>query len=357
MKRLICLFLALTLLAGLLCGCGKTEPPAATAAQVEEKATEKEASAESAEKKENAHAKETIKVALVISGTLGDESVHDQAYAGLMQVERELGAQVKAVECTDASMYVDTMQSLCDAGYQLICCDAFSLADALATVAPMYPDVHFMILDTVVDGSNVASFTYATHECSFLAGVAAAMKSESGVIGFIGGMEIPTIQKFQKGFEEGVAYINPDAKVIAKYVGSDASAWNDPATAKSLTMDEIASGADICYHAAGASGMGMIEACVESGIYAIGVNTNQEHLAPENMLTSAMTNGDRAIYLFVESSLNGVPMTGTMVLDCANDGVGVIDSKFFNDEIREKIAACTEQIISGDLKVTDVMAG
>ena len=220
-----------------------------------------------------------------------------------------------------------------------------------------YPDVHFMILDTEVsDIDNVASFTYATHECSFLAGIAAAMKSESDVIGFIGGMQIPTIEKFQVGFEEGVHYVKPDAKVIVKYIGNDSSAWNDPATAKTLTLDCIANGADVCYHAAGASGMGMVEACVENNIWAIGVNIDQTHLAPKNMLTSALTKGDRAVYLFTESCINGTPMSGMTVLNCANDGVGVVASEFMTDDIMTAVNDAAAKIVSGELKVTNVMS-
>lgn len=297
-----------------------------------------------------------INVGLVLSGTLGDESVHDQANAGLEMVKESFGCNVKYVECTDRSMYADSIQGLCDAGFQIVCCDAFDFSDAITAVAPNYPDVAFMILDTVVDVENVTSFTYATHECAFLAGVAAAMKSESGTIGFIGGMEIPTIQKYQVGFEEGVAYVNPDAKVIAKYVGNDGSAWNNPAAAKSLTLDAIENGADVCFHAAGSSGLGMIEACVEKDIYAIGVNIDQTHLAPEHMLTSALTKGDKAIYLFVESYLKGETLKGNTVMNCENDGVGIVESDLLGDEIKEKVEECKELIKSGEIEITDVMA-
>lgn len=296
------------------------------------------------------------KVGLILTGTLGDESVHDQANAGLELVAESFGCETKYVECTDSAMYIDSIQGLCEAGYQLVCCDSFSAADALSTVAPSYPDVRFMILDADVEGENVTTFGYATQECSFLAGVVAAMTSKTGVIGFIGGMEIPTIKKFQVGFEEGVAYINPEAKVIAKYVGSDNSAWNDPATAKSLTLDAIANDADVCYHAAGASGMGMIEACVEKGVYGIGVNTDQSHLAPDRILTSAMTNGDRALYLFVENYLKGTPLSGTTMLNCANDGVGIVMSDLLEDDIKAKVEECRQKIISGEIQVTDVLA-
>lgn len=331
--RISALLLSILLMVGVFCACGKEEPTAGDEAE------------------------EKLKVGLILTGTLGDESVHDQAYAGLQQVAEDFKCETKYVECTDSSMYIDSLQSLCEGGYQLICCDSFTVADAMLTVAKDYPNVRFMILGTIVEGGeNVTSIDYASHEASFLAGVAAAMKSESGVIGFIGGMEIPSIQKFEVGFLEGVAYVNPDATVIVKYVGSDDTAWNDPATAKALTLDQIANGADVCYHAAGASGMGMIEACNEKQVYAIGVNTDQAHLAPSVVLTSALTKGDRAIYLFVENYLNGTPLTGATILDCKDGGVGLADSDFMTDEIWEKVNDCTAKIISGEIKVTDVTA-
>lgn len=346
MKRKIFVFAFTVLMMGMLCSCGQKQVK-----NEEQKEEQQEVQQETANELDSA----TVKVGLVLSGTLGDESVHDQANAGLQKVQETFGVETKYVECSDSSMYVDVMQGLCESGYQIIICDTFDLSDALATVAPSYPDVKFMILDTVVEGENITSFTYATNECAFLAGVAAAMKSESGVVAFIGGMEIPTIRKYQVGFEEGAAYINPDTKVLVKYVGNDASAWNNPATAKALTLDAIKNGADVCFQAAGASGLGVIEACEENETYAIGVNTDQTVIAPEHVLTSALTKGDQAIYLFVESFLEGDLLTGATVLDCSNDGVDVVQSKFFDDDIKTKIADCKEKIIAGEIKVTDVM--
>lgn len=309
------------------------------------------------EKKDNEGDTPAIKVGLLLEGSLGDQSINDQAYEGLLKVAEDFGVETKYVECDDSSKYIDYLEGLVSAGFNVICCDSFNQEEALREFAPQHPDVHFMILDTEVsDIANVASFTYATHECSYLAGIAAAMKSESNVIGFIGGMQIPTIEKFQVGFEEGVHSVKPDATVIVKYIGNDNSAWNDPATAKTLTMDCISNGADVCYHAAGASGMGMIEACVEKGIWAIGVNIDQTHLAPENMLTSALTKGDRAVYLFTESCVNGAPLSGMTVLNCANEGVGVVESQFMTEDIMAAVNDAAAKIVSGELTVTNVMS-
>lgn len=341
MKKFFAVVLALVMVLS-LAACGNNAAPAESAAP-------SEAPAEADEP--------AVKVGLLLEGSLGDESINDQAYEGLKKVAEDFGVETKYVECDDATKYIDYMEGMIAAGFNVICCDSFNMEEALREFAPQYPEVHFMILDTEVsDIDNVASFTYATHECSYLAGIAAAMKSESGVVGFIGGMQIPTIEKFQVGFEEGVHSVNPDATVIVKYIGNDNSAWNDPATAKTQTLDCISNGADVCYHAAGASGMGMIEACEENNIWAIGVNIDQTHLSPEHMLTSALTKGDRAVYLFTESVINGEPLSGMTVLNCANEGVGVVESEFMTEDIMAAINDAAARIVSGELTVTNVMS-
>lgn len=355
-KGFLALLMALMMLLAYACAPKAAEPATAADAAAAEAPAADAAATEAPADTTAAINPADIKVGLVLTGALGDQSVNDQANAGLQYCLENYGVQVKAVECTDASMYAEAAQKFAEEGYNLVVFNAFNQEEALRTVAPAYPNVNFMILDTVVDDiPNVACFTYATHEVSFLAGVLAARKSASGVIGFIGGMEIPTIQKYQKGFEEGVAYVNPADTVIAKYVGNDNNAWSDPATAKSLTLDEIANGADVCFHAAGGSGLGLIEACNEKGVYSIGVNIDQSHLAPDTVLTSALTRGDVAIELFVKSYLDGAVLTGHTTLNCANGGVGLVESKFFTDEDKAAIADVTAKIISGEIVVTNVM--
>lgn len=297
-----------------------------------------------------------VKVGLItdVSG-LGDQSINDQAQAGMDKIAEDFGVQVQTAEPADDTQTLDMMQKYCDMGFDVIVCCSFSQEEALKQVAPNYPDTKFVIIDTIVDLPNVMSFTYATHEGAFLAGAAAAMKSESGVVGFVGGMNIPTIEKYEVGFTEGAAYINPEIQVIAKYIGTDGSAWSDPATAKSLTNDMIANGADVCFHAAGGSGLGMIEACAEKGAWAIGVNIDQSQLAPETVLTSELTRGDVAIHIATEKFLNGEDVSGHFILDCSNDGVGLVQNEFFTEEEQKSLEEIKEKIISGEIEVTNVM--
>jgi len=350
MKKLLALFLALTMI---LCGAC-TAAPAAPAAPAAEAAPAQEPAAP-AEPATEAPAAPALKVGVLLEGSLGDDSINDQANAGLQKVIADFGVEGKYIECSDSSVYADAVANLCDNGYNVVVCDSFSFAEALQQVAPLYPEVDFMILDTTVDVDNVTSFMYATHEVSFLTGIAAAMTSKTGVIGAIGGMDIGTIQKYMKGYEEGAHYVNPDCTVLVKYIGNDGSAWNDPVTAKSLTLDEIANGADVVFQVAGASGLGTIAACAESDVWAVGVNVDQSHNAPEHVLTSALTRGDVAIYLFVESIINGEKLTGLTILNCANGGVGLVESEFLSQEILDKVDEATKKIISGEIVVTNVL--
>ena len=344
MKAMACL---LALLMALLCMACAAPGSGATPSEVPAGEGEETAAADNS----------SIKVGLLCDvGGLGDESINDQAQAGMDSIKTKYGVQTQTAEPMEESEFLDMIQNFCDMDYNLIVCDAFSMADVLNQIAPKKTDKNFMILDTVVDQPNVMSFTYATHEGSFLAGVAAALKTKSNVVAFIGGMDIPTIQKFQVGYEEGVHYVNPDIQVIVKYIGSDNTAWNDPATAKSLTLDAIANGADVSYHAAGGSGLGMIEACVEKDIWAIGVNIDQAHLAPDNMLTSMLTRGDVAIEYATETLLNGGKISGHTVLNLETNGVGIVMNDFFTADEKAKIEQIRQKIIDGEIKVTDATA-
>ena len=338
MKKVIVFVIALILVLGMM-ACGNNKPAE---------------SADSTGSTETSSDASNIKVGLICdTAGLGDQSVNDQAQSGMDMIAERFGVHIETAEPTDESQFIDMIQKFCDLDFDLIVCSAFSMEDALTQIAPNEPDTSFMILDTIVDLPNVMSFTYATHEGSFLAGVAAAQKTESNILGFVGGMSIPTIHKFEGGYIEGAQFINPDIQVISKYIGTDGSAWNDPATAKSLTLDIIANGGDVSYHAAGGSGLGMIEACQESGIWAIGVNIDQSHIAPETVLTSMLTRGDVAIVLATEKLINGEFEGGHVLLNCANDGVGIVINDFFTQDEKDELESIRQKIISGEIVVTD----
>jgi basic membrane protein A len=297
-----------------------------------------------------------VKAGLVIeSSGLGDKSVNDQAYEGLLRAESQLKVEVKLMEPRDSSQFLDMNQLLADSGYQIVINNAFSMADAVTQVADAYPQVQFVILDTVVDKPNVISATYETHKGSFLAGVVAAMTSKSGIIGFVGGMKIPTIERFEVGYIEGAKYIKPGITVISKYVGNDANAWSDAARGKALTEDLASNGADVVYHAAGGTGLGVIDGCASRGIWAIGVNIDQEHIAPNTVLTSMLTRGDNAVFQAIEAQTQGVKLGNRLVMDLDNDGVGVVLSRHLSAEVKAKVEEVKRKIIAGEIVVTDAM--
>jgi basic membrane protein A len=307
-------------------------------------------------KKDSGGNSDLVKAGLVIEPSgLGDQSVNDQAYAGLQRAEKELGVEVKLMESQDPSQFLDMNQKLVESGFQIVINNAFSMADAVAQVADSYPGAKFVILDTVVDKPNVVSATYETHHGSFLAGVAAAMNSKSEIIGFVGGMKIPTIERFEVGYIEGAKWVNPKITVISKYIGNDGSAWSDPAKGKALTLDLGSNKADVVYHAAGGSGLGVISGCQELGIWAIGVNIDQEHIAPNTVLTSMLTRGDNAVFESIKAFKEGKDFGTHLIMDLTNDGVGIVMSRHLSGETKAKVEEARKKIISGEIKVTDAM--
>lgn len=300
-------------------------------------------------------AKSDIKVGLIIAANgLGDKSINDQSNTGLQKAASELGVQTKLMEPKDASQFINMEQELAESGYNIIINDSLDMTDAVSQAADQYKNVQFVIMDAVVDKENVLSVTYAADEGSFLAGAAAAMKSKTGTIGFVGGMEIPTIQKFQSGYEQGAKYVNPDIHVLVKYIGNDSTVWSDTAKGKALAENLADNGADVVYHAAGGSGLGVIEGCKEKNIWAIGVNINQEEVAPATVLTSMLTNADAAILEAVNSYISDGTLGKTLVMNLDNDGVGLVMSDNLSDDEKVKLDEIKQNIIDGKIEVVDI---
>lgn len=352
MKKILAIVLAIVL-ACAFTACQTAAPAASEPAQ----SAPEEATEPAAEPAAEAAAASDVKVGVIIDvGGLGDQSINDMANDAMKQVAADFGVQTKLMEPTDMSQFVDMNQSLAQAGYNVIIDNCYSAETAVATVADMYPDTWFLIIDTTVDKPNVISANYETHEGSFLAGAVAAMMSKTGIVGFVGGMQIPTIERYEKGYAAGAQYINPDIQVIVKYIGNDSNAFSDAPKGKALAEDLSSNGADVIYHAAGGSGLGVIDCCEEKGIWAIGVDVDQSSVAPETVLTSMMNHGEVAIHDVVEAYINGTEINHDYRLSIANGGVGLADSKHFTDEIRASIADITEKILSGEIVVPDALA-
>jgi basic membrane protein A len=342
MKKIL-LILTLSLL--FLISCGKTD----TAGD----------NANGDTKTETAGEKSDLKVAIVYSvGGLGDHSFNDAAQRGLERAKKELGIDFVGYEPKDPTSEAEgQLRTYAESGeYDLIIATGFMMKDALTTVAKEFPEQKFAITDErVPELTNVASLTFKEHEGSFLAGALAAMMTKSDTVGFIGGAEAPLIQKFEAGYEQGAKYVKPDIKVLSVYIGGT-NAFHDPASAKSRTEAVVGQGADIVYHAAGSSGQGMFQAAKDKGIYAIGVDSNQDDLFPGTILTSMLKLVDVAVYDLIKDIKDGKFEGKIYEFGVKEGGVGLTDFEFTKDKIGEenikKLDEIKEKIASGEIVVT-----
>ncbi len=296
-------------------------------------------------------AQDDFKVGMVTDvGGLGDQSFNDSAWRGLKMAEEEFGIDINVIESNSMTDYVPNLSSLAEQDYDMVWAVGFLMTDALTEVSKMYPDVTFGMIDAVVENPNVVSVTFAEHEGSFLAGVAAAMKSEKDVVGFVGGMEMPLIKKFEAGYRAGVKAVNPDTKVLIGYTG----AFDDPGAGKELALTQFSQGADVVYHAAGACGIGVIKAAQEQGLYAIGVDSPQFHLAPEHVLTSMIKRIDVAVFKEISALYNGNFEAGHRPYGLNENGVGLYRpqaKKMLSEETLEAVDNYKQQIINGEIEV------
>ena len=245
-------------------------------------------------------------------------------------------------------------------GATVIIAMGFAQAAAVETVAKEFPDTKFTLIDVVVDLPNVQSVIFKEHEGSFLVGMAAAMASKTGKVGFIGGMDIPLIRKFALGYVEGAKYANADIEIYQNMTGTTPSAWNDPTKGGELARSQFDRGADVVYAAAGGTGVGVYQAAKDAGKLAIGVDSNQNYIHPGTMLTSMVKRVDVAVYDAFMSAKNGTWQGGFKILGLAEDGVGFArdehNRSLISSDMEMEIEAARKNIISGKIAVTDYMA-
>ena len=303
-----------------------------------------------------------IKVGMAYDvGGRGDQSFNDSAAAGLDQAIDEFGMESQESEAEDGeaeSAREERLRTFADAGYDPIIAVGFAYAASIGKVAEEYPDVHFAIIDdSSVEADNVASLVFAEEQGSFLVGAAAALKSETDHVGFIGGVETPLIQKFEAGYVAGAESVNPDIEVDVTYLTQvpDFSGFADPAKGKTAAEGMFDNGADIVYHAAGGSGGGVFEAASESGNWAIGVDSDQYNTADpsvqDSILTSMLKNVNVAVYEYLSQVNDGDFPSGVTTYDLEVDGVGYSTSGGFVDDIVEQLDELKQQIIDGEISV------
>ncbi|MFG3129307.1 BMP family lipoprotein [Streptomyces tendae] len=297
-------------------------------------------------------------------GGKGDQSFNDAAYAGLERAKKEFGYKTADIEPTDGETDADKEQrltSLAKQGYNPVIGVGFAYGPAMKAVAAKYPDTTFGIVDSVVEGKNVASLVFAENEASYLAGVVAAKATKSKTVGFVGGVDVPLIHKFQAGYEQGVKDTDPKIKVVSQYLTQTAEegGFSSPDKGKAAAEGQIEKKADVVYAAAGLSGQGVIEAAAKAKIWAIGVDSDQykqEALAAykDSILTSALKDINGAVFALAKSVEDGKPLTGTHTFDLKSDGVGLSDSNPKFAEVpgaEEAVEKAKAGIVDGSIKV------
>lgn len=307
------------------------------------------------------------RVAIVFSGNLGDKSYNDSCYAGAMKAADEFDVELKTLEGTTAAEWEANFLAVAEEGYDLIICSSSNFEEYMKEHCAKYPNIKFAIIDTTVEGANIQSVSFAQNQGSFLAGAAAAMftketdiKGVNGenVIGWVGGMDIPVLQDFYTGYEQGAKYIDPDIKILKSFAGT----WNDPLKGKELTLAQYQGGADIVMNVASGTGTGILEAAAEAGKYAIGVDLNQDNDQPGAVLTSMLKRVDTACYLLIKSAVDGTFEGNTSkYLTIADGGVSLTDMSTmktalgdkFPEEILTKVTELEGKIKSGEIVVAN----
>lgn len=287
-----------------------------------------------------------------------DKSFNESAHNGAQRWAEETGGSYNEVELQSEAQREQALRRFAEAGNNPIVMVGFAFGESLGEVAGDYPETKFAIIDMVVEEPNVRSVVFNEHQGSYLVGMLAAQASESGTVGFIGGMDIPLIRKFACGYVQGVKAVNPDATVIQNMTGTTPAAWNDPVKGSELTKAQISQGADVVYHAAGGTGTGVLQTAADEGILGIGVDSNQNYMHPGSILTSMVKRVDNAVY---DAMSAGTDMeTGIQVMGISNDGVSYAmdehNESLVTDEMKTAVDEAAEKIASGELEVHDYMS-
>jgi basic membrane protein A and related proteins len=323
-----------------------------------------------------AETKGKIKVGIVFDiGGKNDRSFNAAAWEGVKRARQELDIILRDVEPGNPTSIEPAMRAFAEENFDLIVGVGFAQGPIMQKVAEDYPNIKFAIIDGVIfekDGKtpkqNVASLVFREHEGSYLVGMIAAAKSKTGILGFVGGMDIPLIHRFAKGYEEGAKAVNPNARVITNYVGVTDAAWNNPGKGKELALSQIGQGADVIFTAAGNSGLGAFDAVEQYGKneqgeanrFVIGVDSNQNGVKPGFVLTSMVKRVDNAVFDVVKEVKEGNFKGGFHVFGLDKDGVAYAmdehNRALIPPEVIQRAEEARAKIVAGEIKVTDAMA-
>ncbi len=302
------------------------------------------------------------KVALIYdSGGKFDKSFNESAYNAAEKFKADTGNDYMEFEAANNAQIEQGLRKLAQRGANVIVAMGFAMADAVSAVSAEYPDTNFTIVDVNwLQGDNLQQIVFKEHEGSFLVGMIAAMKSNTGTVGFVGGMDIPLIRKFHGGYEQGAKYVNPNINVLMNMTGTTPEAWNNPTKGAELTKAQIDKGADVIYQAAGGTGIGVLQAAADAGVFGIGVDANQNYMHPGSVLTSMLKRVDVAVYNAFKSTMDGTYETGVFTLGLAEDGVGwALDEhneSLITADMKSAVEKAKADIISGKINVVDVSA-
>ena len=294
-----------------------------------------------------------IRAAVVTDvGGIGDMSFNANSWAGLQRAGKTLGMDVKFLESKEQADYATNLSKFAQQGYDIVFAVGFLMEDAVKAVAPKYPKTRFAIIDGNAPSlPNTVSLKFRENEGCFLAGALAGAMTKTNAVGFIGGMEVDLIKKFECGYKAGALTTNPKVKVLAAYTGK----WDDPGKGNELAMAQFGQGADIIMHASGSCGLGVIKAAESKGkgYYAIGVDADQDHIAKGRVLTSMMKRVDNAVYMTCESVAKGKFQPGERVFGLREGGVGLSPMTYTKQDIPPQALAridkLRKQIIAGKL--------
>ncbi|NLG86430.1 MAG: BMP family ABC transporter substrate-binding protein [Firmicutes bacterium] len=312
---------------------------------------------------ENKTKSSNSKIAYVITGTLGDEGFFDSGYEGLCRAKDEFNVQeVKSIESFDPVDWEPNLRNAAQAGYDLIFAGGTPMKDYVEKLAPQFPNLHFVLFDGKITGiENVISVEYGEEQGAYVAGVLAAlMTTETDIeginpekkVGFIGGMDIAVGQNWLNGFKQGVKAIDPEIEVLSAFAGT----FGDPGKGKELALAQYEQGADVILHAAGDTGLGVLEAAKVAGRYAIGSDADQDNLQPGHVLTSIMKRVDNSLFNAAEMHYSDKWEGGqSFMYNIENDGVVLTDMSVIGDkvpaEIKAKVQSAIDDIKSGKIKV------
>lgn len=313
--------------------------------------------------KESAPAKTDFKVGLVTDvGGLNDHSFNFLANKGLEQAVKDLGITKGVVESKQMTDYETNLSRFAQDKYNLVIAVGFLMHDAVEKVAKDYPDVKFMIIDSsITDRPNVTSAMFKTEQCGYLVGVMSGLLEKApgipnakgqNTVGLVGGMAIPPVNDYIAGFIQGAKSVNPDIKIDLKYTGK----FDDPALGKQTALAQIAAGADIIFHIAGGTGTGVIDAAKEKKVYAIGVDADQNYMAPDTVITSALKGMDVATFATIKGAMGNTFQSGEVFFDLSNNGVGFATPlKVVPQDVVDKVNDAMKQIKDGKIKVSNEM--